>query len=117
MSRAKSGGGITSKNLVHKPVRTGAERRHIQKAGVAQIGQMQGNHTTDMGATRYKGVDLVGPKQPISVKLGNEVAATTVCGAGGSREVMRSGSQGMTGAPAKGNPPPAGNALAGWERK
>jgi hypothetical protein len=29
------------------------------------------------------------------VKLGNEIAATTKCGVGGSREVMRTGTQGV----------------------
>ena len=88
---AKGNQGIRSKNLVHKPVRTGARREHIQKASVAQLGQMQGNHATNKGATNYKGVGLIGPKSPISVKLGNEIAAATKCGVGGSREVMRTG--------------------------
>ena len=94
---AKGNQGIRSKNLVHKPVRTGARREHIQKAGVAQLGQMQGNHATNKGATNYKGVGLIGPKSPISVKLGNEIAAATKCGVGGSREVMRTGTQGVRG--------------------
>jgi hypothetical protein len=38
-------------------------------------------------------------------------------GPGKGREVMRTGSQSCHGAPAQGNPPPAGNPLAGWERK
>jgi hypothetical protein len=103
--------------VVHKPVRTGAERRHIQKAGVAQLGQMQGSHVTDGGDTGYRGIGLVGPKHPISEPLGNEIAARTVCGAGGSREVMKTGSQGVHGNVERGNPKPAGTLFPGWERK
>jgi hypothetical protein len=111
---AKGNQGIRSKNLVHKPVRTGAERRHIQKAGVAQLGQMQGSHVTHGGDTGYRGIGLIGPKHPISQPLGNEIAAATKCGPGGSREVMRTGSQGVHGTPAQGNPPTKGELFPGW---
>jgi hypothetical protein len=40
--------------------------------------------------------------------LGNKLAAKTVCGPGGSRDVHKSGSQGQQGAPAPGNPPAQG---------
>jgi hypothetical protein len=111
--------GIKSRNLVHKPVRTGARREHIQKAGVAQLGNMEGDHATNKGAsTGYTGVGLIGPKQPISVKLGNEVAASTKCGVGGSREVMKSGSQGVQGPTNPGNPTPKAKELfPGWPNK
>jgi hypothetical protein len=113
-----SGGGAGMNKVVRKPVRTGAAARHYEKAGIAQLGQRQGDHATNKrGSTGYSGESVFGPKHPISVKLGNEVAATTVCGVGGSREVMDYGTQGTHGPVAKGNPPPAGNPLAGWERK
>jgi hypothetical protein len=51
--------GIKSRNLVHKPVRTGAPRERIRHAGVAQIGQRQGNHVTNKGSTGYGGVSLI----------------------------------------------------------
>jgi hypothetical protein len=58
----KPGGGIKSRTVVEKGVRTGAERRHIQKASVAQLGQMQGDHATNKGgSTGYTGVSLIGP--------------------------------------------------------
>jgi hypothetical protein len=118
MTKHKAAGGIKSRNVVHKPVRTGAAREHIQKAGVAQLGQMQGNHATNKGATNYKGVGLIGPKSPIRVPLGNEVALNVDGGGPGKgRTIYETGTQCQTGAPAQGNPPPAGNALAGWERK
>jgi hypothetical protein len=110
--------GIKSRNLVRKPVRTGAPRRHYEKAGIVQLGQMQGDHATNKGdSTGYRGVSLIGPKHPISEPLGNEVAARTVCGPGGSREVMKTGSQGVHGSVNQGNPKPAGTLFPGWERK
>jgi hypothetical protein len=51
------------------------------------------------------------------VKLGNEVAATTVCGVGGSRTIYKTGTQDVQGAPAQGNPMPKAKALfPGWEK-
>jgi len=115
---AKGNQGIRSKNLVHKPVRTGAPREHIQKAGVAQLGEMQGNHATNKGATNYKGVGLIGPKSPISVSLGNEVALNVGGGGPGTgRTIYKTGTQCMTGAPAQGNPPPSGELFPGWSAK
>jgi hypothetical protein len=118
MSRAKSGGGARSKNVVQKPVRTGAERRHIQKAAVAQIGQRQGDHVTNRaGSTGYRGESLIGPKSPISVPLGNEVALNVRGGGPGTgRTIYKTGTQCMTGAPAKGNPPASKNVFEGWEK-
>jgi hypothetical protein len=113
-----SGGGAGMNKVVHKPVRTGAAREHIQKAGVAQLGQMQGNHATNKGATNYKGVGLIGPKSPISVPLGNEVALNVGGGGPGTgRTIYKTGTQCMTGAADKGNPTPKANSLwPGWEK-
>jgi hypothetical protein len=93
--------GIRSKNVVRKPVRTGAARQGPHVAGVAQIGQRVGDHSTEKrSSSGYRGEDLIGPKRPISVKLGNEVAATTTCGVGGSRTIYKSGGQhGLTDRP------------------
>jgi hypothetical protein len=46
MAKSKSGAGIKSKNVVRKPVRTGAGANRQLSAGVAQLGQRQGNHVT-----------------------------------------------------------------------
>ena len=118
MKGHKPGGGIASKQHVRKPVRTGAAREHIQKAGVAQLGQMQGNHATNKGATNYKGVGLIGPKSPISVPLGNEVALNVGGGGPGTgRTIYKTGTQCMTGAPDKGDPTPKAKELwPGWEK-
>jgi hypothetical protein len=117
---SKGNRGIRSKNLVHKPVRTGAAREHIQKAGVAQLGQMQGSHVTEKGSDLgYRGVGLIGPKQPISVPLGNEVALNVGKGGPGTGRdpAMRSGSQGCYGQPASGSPMPKAKTLwPGWEK-
>jgi hypothetical protein len=99
----RPGGGIRSKTVVHKPVRTGAPREHIQKAGVAQLGQAQGSHATDKGDTGYRGIGLRGPKHPISERLGNEVAATTVCGVGGSRTSTKQAFNKLTAASIRAN--------------
>jgi hypothetical protein len=88
---SRAGGGPRSRVVTHRSVRTGAQRQQIHAGGVAQIGQRQGSHTTGSNDTGYRGERLVGPKHPISVKLGNEVAASTVRGPGGSRTVMRGG--------------------------
>ena len=93
LSKGGPGGGYGSRQHVTTKVRTGAPRQHIQKAGVAQLGSMVGDHATDKGATGYKGVGLIGPKHPISAPLGNEVAQATVCGPGGSRTIHAHGSQ------------------------
>jgi hypothetical protein len=104
--------------VVHKPVRTGAVREHIQKAGVAQIGQRQGDHVTHRtGSTGYRGEKLVGPKHPISVKLGNEVALNVDGGGPGKgRTIYETGTQCQTGAPNPGNAPTSKNVFEGWEK-
>jgi hypothetical protein len=113
----KAAGGIKSRNVVKKPVRVGQPRERIRHSGVAQIGQRVGDHVTNQGATGYGGINPFGAGQGYPSELGNSLAAATKCGPGGSREVMRSGSQGMTGAPAQGNPMPKAKALfPGWEK-
>jgi hypothetical protein len=115
---SKAGGGINSRNVKSVSVRTGSAARAQSPRGVSQIGQNLGNHSTDnSGKKLTKSVEPVRGAAISSVKLGNEVAASTVCGPGGSRTVMRSGGQGMHGAPAQGNPPPAGELFPGWPSK
>jgi hypothetical protein len=104
----KAGGGINSRNVVRPGVRNGAPARAQSPRGVSQYGSAMGNHATEGGGRTLKGgVETVPGRSMPSVKLGNEVAASTVSGPGGSRTVMRSGSQGQTG-PAAGTPKPAG---------
>jgi hypothetical protein len=107
MSKGSGGGGYGSKPHVTKPVRTGAPRERIRPTGVAQLGQRQGNHFTEGGAKQsgYGGVPIFGAGQGYASELGNAKAAATVCGPGGSRTVMKSGSQCMTGAVDPGKSP------------
>ena len=50
-----SGGGYGMSKNVSPPVRTGQGSRSVRPAGVAQIGQSQGNHLTNKGSTSYRG--------------------------------------------------------------
>jgi len=118
MKGHKPGGGIKSRNVAEKGVRTGAPRERIRHSGVAQIGQRVGNHVTNQGATGYGGINPFGAGQGYPSELGNTVALNVGGGGPGTgRTIYKTGTQCMTGAPDKGNPPPAGNPLAGWERK
>ena len=112
----KDNQGIKSKNVVRKPVRTGQQKKRTIPAGVAQLGQRVGNHITNRDATAYGGVDLFAGTG-FKSELGNSVAARTKEGPGGSREVMPSGSQSMTGPVNRGEPMPKAKALfPGWEK-
>jgi len=107
--RGSGGGGYGSRQHVEKSVRTGTGPRSARPAGVAQIGAMQGDHVTTHGgaSTGYKGEKLHHDNRTFQpTPFGNEIAARTVCGPGGSREVMSSGSQGTHGATNPGNPRP-----------
>jgi len=114
----RPGGGLHSKNVVHPGYRHGDQRREVKRAGVAQLGQKKGNHITHAGGQRldYSGVPIFGG-QGYPSKLGNRVAVETTCGPGGSRTVMRSGSQGTQGAPNPGQPNPSGELFPGWPAK
>jgi hypothetical protein len=113
----RPGGGIKSRVNVERPVRTGAPRERIRHSGVAQIGIRVGNHVTNQGATGYGGINPFGAGQGYPSKLGNEVAATTVCGVGGSRTIYKTGTQDVQGAPAKGDPMPRPKELwPGWNK-
>jgi hypothetical protein len=62
---------------------TGQPSMKISPKGVSQIGQSMGNHATDSGRILNKAVEPVrgGAVGALgSVPLGNEVAASTVCG-------------------------------------
>ena len=93
MAKSKSGGGITGKNVRQVKVRTGGPNRKANPGGVAQIGYSYGEHVTDRReSSGYRGEPLFkGPA--LQSKLGNEIAASTKAGPGGSREVHYCGSQ------------------------
>ena len=96
-----------SKNVKRVSQVLGQPRKAASVAGVAQKGQHVGDHVTNKGSTGYRGEPLFGGASFNSgVALGNEVASKTQCGPGGSRTVMKSGSQGQQGAPRFGDPMP-----------
>jgi hypothetical protein len=117
--KSKSGGGITSRNVVNKPVRTGQPAKGINPAYASQIGRSLGDHSDNPSRTsNYRGDPRIAAV-PVSnnVPLGNAVAAKTVCGPGGSRSVMPSGNQGQHGPANPGSPPPKGELFPGWPAK
>ena len=118
MKGHRPGGRIKSRTVVEKGVRTGSPRERIRHSGVAQIGVRVGNHVTNQGATGYGGINPFGAGQGYPSELGNKVALNVGGGGPGKgREVMRTGTQGCHGAPAKGDPTPKANSLwPGWEK-
>jgi hypothetical protein len=72
------------------------------------IGNMQGDHITNKGrGTGYTGERLHNPDRNFQpTDFGNAIAARTVCGPGGSRQVMGSGSQGTHRSTNPGSPRP-----------
>jgi hypothetical protein len=113
-------GGPKSRNVVEPRMRTGSGSRNARPAGVAQLGQAQGDHITNRpGSTGYRGEKLHGPAernfQP--VPFGNSVALNVGQGAPGAGRTLygKSGSQGQHGAPNPGSPRPSPqhNALEG----
>ncbi len=86
-------------NLKRVGQRTGSPRERVRPSGVAQYGQAQGSHAMRVGDTGYRGINAMAGKPGTPSRMGNEVAATTVCGPGGSRTVMKSGSQGRQAEP------------------
>jgi hypothetical protein len=94
----RTGGGINSRVNKSVGVRNGAPATGVRPAGVSQFGSSVGNHATGSGKVLRGGAERYATATPGgNQRLGNAVAASTVCGVGGSRTVMRSGSQ--TGTP------------------
>jgi len=97
-----SGGGA---RVTEYPVRTGAGSRSTNPAGVNMLGNIQGSHVTRGEDGNYRGEPLHSGRSFQPSAFGNEIAARTVCGPGGSREVMRSGGQGTHGGTNPGSAP------------
>jgi hypothetical protein len=86
--------GIDSKNLTHRPVRTGDGARAVNTKFASRVGQSMGNKATEKrGVIPYTREDVYKPPNFNPVRHGNAVAAETVCGPGGSRNIYRSGGQ------------------------
>jgi hypothetical protein len=86
--------GIQSKNKVSVGVRTGDGARGVNTKFASRVGQSIGNKATEKrGTIPYVREDVYKPPNFNPVRQGNEVAASTQCGPGGSRNVYRSGGQ------------------------
>ena len=105
----QKGGGYGSRQHVEKPVRTGTGSRSTNPGGVGQLGIKQGDHVTRGGSSGYRGDPLHSGRSFQPVKFGNEVALNVgKGGCGTGRTIYKTGSQGLQGNVAPGNPPPQG---------
>ena len=112
----QKGGGYGSRQHVGKPVRTGTGPRSARPAGVSQLGQMQGDHSTAHGGapTGYKGEKLHHDNRTFQpVKFGNELATNVGKGGPGTGRTLygQSGQQGTHGATNPGSPRPQGRGI------
>jgi hypothetical protein len=118
MSKARSGGGPSGKNVTSVGMHTGAARRAQNPAFAKQLGTHVGNHSEGRVAPPAKVIASrdAGPALP-SI-LGNALATNVGKGGpGAGRTVYATGVQGQHGAHAPGTAPPSGSVFAGWEGK
>jgi hypothetical protein len=101
-------GGIHSRTVVNKPVRTGTGSHGTRPGGAASIGQSYGSHVTNKDDTGYRGPKFHDGKSFQPVKFGNEVSLNVGRGGPGTGRTLygQSGSQGCHGSVNPGNPPP-----------
>jgi len=78
------GGGAFSSKRKEVPLRTGGENRAMSPRAVNQLGNHVGNP---------QAVAMLDAGKALSPPLGNELAAKTKCGPGGSRQVLSHGTQ------------------------
>ena len=105
--RVGRGGGLGMNKIVHPPIQTGAGSKSTRPAGVAQLGQSQGNHITNKGETPYRGERFHNPERNFQpVKHGNELALNVGKDGRGGREHFHCGTQGTHGAVEPGDPRP-----------
>jgi hypothetical protein len=82
MTKAKSGGGITSNTVRNVGVRTGKPAKGVSPQATSRIGIQT---VTSMGAAKVP--------NPKATPLGNQTALQAGCGPGAGRTVRRAGSQ------------------------
>jgi hypothetical protein len=106
-----TGGGIQSRVNKEVPIRTGSAAKVVNPGGSDQLGQALGamrdgnNHILNKAhTTPLYGGNLAGPG---STPLGNSLVNNVGSGGPGAGRTLygQSGSQGMQGPPAPGNPP------------
>jgi len=100
-----SGGGIgMNKHVESRAPKIEPRPRAVHPGGVGQLGSMQGSHVTRGEESSYRGDPFYrGKGYATPVGPTDNVAA---CGVGGGRKVYASGSQGVQGNVAAGNPRP-----------
>jgi hypothetical protein len=102
----QKGGGFGSRQHVETKVRTGTGSRATTPGYVGQLGNKQGDHVTRGGSSGYRGEPMHSGRSFQPVPFGNEVALNVgKGGCGTGRTIYKTGSQGMAGQPAAGNPP------------
>jgi hypothetical protein len=101
--KSSGGGGYGSRQHVEKPVRTGTGSHATTPGYVGQLGEKQGSHVTSHDDSNYRG-EIMHRGGTLPTKFGNEVAANTVCGVGGSRTIYSAGSQSGSGGHGSANP-------------
>jgi hypothetical protein len=101
MGKAKSGGGIQSRQVRQVGIRYGGPNRKVNPAGADQLGQHLGDHAGDTRGDTGKGnpaSPLYGGMALPGAKLGNEVAKNVGAGGPGTgRTVYKTSTQGMHG--------------------
>jgi hypothetical protein len=99
MTRGSGGGGYHSRPHVEKSVRTGSGSKSARPAGVSQLGNKQGSHSTNVrDDSDYRGERLHNDRTFQPVKFGKELALNVGKGGPGTgRTVMSCGSQGQHG--------------------
>jgi hypothetical protein len=116
VGRAKTGGGMGSRQHVKTPVRTGQPAKGVNPGAVSYLGGKLGNHTTESGdfplkSTPWKGTAPTNAQQI----LGNEKAlraSGSKAGPGADRTIHKSGAQGQHG-PSRGPEGPAASGSGG----
>jgi hypothetical protein len=109
--KGSGGGGYGSRPHVEKSVKTGSGSHGTRPGGAASLGQAYGSHVTNKDDTGYRGPKFHSDQSFQPTPFGNQIAANTVCGPGGSRQVTNSGSQGTHGATNPGSPQPKGRGI------
>jgi hypothetical protein len=104
MAKSRAGGGINSRQVVHRPHgKTEPRANKYRPQGVSQLGQMQGSHITHDKESSYRGEPKRGgPGYNPPLGITDPVKAV---GVGGGRTIYKTGSQCQTGTN-PGNPRP-----------
>jgi hypothetical protein len=96
MAQARSGGGINSSVVKNVGIQGGSRTTQpVSPRGVSQLGYSPGSTLDRSGSftTKSSALPVFEGNKQAATPMGNQVASQTVCGVGGSRTVMRAGTQ------------------------